>query len=1019
MHNTKKIISASLSAMLFCGLFAAQQATAQLSVVPNQTAAVLSSTIGGTGITITSPILTCSGQANGTFTVAPGTILGTGATTFDIGNGILLTTGKAIAAIGPEATLASTNDGTAGDPALATLALTPTVFDGCSLEFDFTAVGTSVSFNYIFGSEEYNHSTCGPYNDAFAFFISGPGIVGTQNMAIVPGTGTPGIPVTVNSVNSGVPGTGYTLANCTIMGPGSPFPAFFVDNTGGTRFTYKGFTTELAATHTVTPCSSYHLKMSVTDAGNTLYDSGVFIEAGSLTTPTITPGTVCVGATTPFTAPFAGGTWSSSNTGIASVNAATGVVTGVAAGTATITYGVSATCFLTTTVTVNGVLPASGNTSICIGTTTTLSDASPGGIWTSGNTFVATVNSVTGVVTGVSAGVATISYTLGSGCSATIVVTVNPTPSPVAGSPLLCIGYTMTLTDATPGGTWSSGTPAVATISPIGFVSPVTPGTTNITYTSAEGCPTVFPLTIQLQITSTLNAAVCQGDSYLFAGTTYTVAGTYTHTFITAVCDSGVTFNLTVHALSYTTLYDSICNGTTYDFNGTVLATAGTYTFGTTNIYGCDSTVTLNLFVKPIPPVPHVVTPVFYCQDQPAAPLSATGTGLTWYTVRTGGTGTTSTPVPLTTVPGATWYYVSQVLNGCEGPRDSVLVDVNSLPIALITTPRYSLCQYDTDTFAAAFITTASYTWTASGADIISSTTNDSAVVQFTNPGNHYVFLKVTNGACSATDSVLIQVVPPPEFSIYVQPNVCLGDTVVVAASFTTMGVTNCVWNFGDATIISGTSKVAAGPFYVTWGTTGHHFIEMHAAVGACVSKEVADTVDVHALPNAAFTYSAKNTLCEGDSVLFSALEKDYKWSYMWTPAHFFVNSNRPELYGKVEAAGNVTLDVTTEFGCKETYTTLIDAQKCCTLFFPNAFAPGTATRNAMFHPVTEGHHTIHELAVFNRWGQMVFNAASESTGWDGNYNGVPQDVGVYYYFVKYDCNGKTMEEKGEVTLVR
>ncbi len=249
----------------------------QLTISPTHPAAVLAAKLAGAGISISSPVLTCAGVANGTFVSV--------ATPITIDSGIVLTTGRAINTAGLETFLASTNNAAPGDPDLVTLAGTGT-FDACTLEFDFVPQGDTVSFNYQFGSEEYVNSTCGQYNDAFAFFISGPGITGLQNMALVPGTN---IPVTVNSINSGVPGPpgwpGFcNIANCTAMGPGSPFTAYYINNTGGTQVTYRGYTRKLRAFHQVTPCSTYHLKMSVADAANGLYDSGVFIEAGSLST---------------------------------------------------------------------------------------------------------------------------------------------------------------------------------------------------------------------------------------------------------------------------------------------------------------------------------------------------------------------------------------------------------------------------------------------------------------------------------------------------------------------------------------------------------------------------------------------------------------------------------------------------------------------------------------------------------------------------------------------------------------
>src|SRR6185436_12405903 len=98
-------------------------------------------------------------------------------------------------------------------------------------------------------------------------------------------------------------------------------------------------------------------------------------------------------------------------------------------------------------------------TQVCAGSTMTLTDGTPGGTWSSAAMGIATIGS-TGVVTGVSAGVTTITYSLGVGCDVTTLITVNPLPAtPVlTTSAVICVGSTATLTDASPGGTWVSGT---------------------------------------------------------------------------------------------------------------------------------------------------------------------------------------------------------------------------------------------------------------------------------------------------------------------------------------------------------------------------------------------------------------------------------------------------------------------------------------------------------------------------------------------------------------------------------
>ena len=268
----------NFSFLFFCCIFIVNHAFSQLVVTPGATAVTLASALAGPGVTILSPTLTCPTESNGTFT-SVGTPLA-------MSNGIVLTNGKASACAGPEGALVSYTTGGGSDPLMAPLLPAGTVIvDACYLDFNMVAQGDSIGFNYQFGSEEYRNAVCSIYTDVFAFFISGPGIVGTPNIATVPGTT---IPVEINSVNNGGLGTvgGAAHVNCTSLGAGSPFTTYYIDNTGGALMSYRGYTTKFRAVHAVTPCDTYHLHISIVDAGDAQYDSGVFLEGASLTTNT-------------------------------------------------------------------------------------------------------------------------------------------------------------------------------------------------------------------------------------------------------------------------------------------------------------------------------------------------------------------------------------------------------------------------------------------------------------------------------------------------------------------------------------------------------------------------------------------------------------------------------------------------------------------------------------------------------------------------------------------------------------
>ena len=132
-----------------------------------------------------------------------------------------------------------------GDSDLSNIAGTQS-YDACIVEFDSVPFNDTIQISYIFASEEYPEFVNSGYNDAFAFFISGPGISGTQNIARLPGTTTP---VSINNVNMGsyaCPGPSTGCTNC----------GFYIDNCNGTTIQYDGFTTAMIASSSVTPCQS-------------------------------------------------------------------------------------------------------------------------------------------------------------------------------------------------------------------------------------------------------------------------------------------------------------------------------------------------------------------------------------------------------------------------------------------------------------------------------------------------------------------------------------------------------------------------------------------------------------------------------------------------------------------------------------------------------------------------------------------------------------------------------------------
>lgn len=202
--------------------------------------------------------------------------------------------------------------------------------------------------------------------------------------------------------------------------------------------------------------------------------------------------------------------------------------------------------------------PITGSATVCIGQTTTLSSASSGGVWSSSSSSTATV-SATGVVTGISAGTVTITYTVTNGCGsadAMYTMTVNiPTSLPATtGIASVCVGTATTLTNTFTGGVWSSGNLAIATVNAGGLVSSLTAGTVNISYsyTNGVGCVsnairtvTVNPIPVATispsgsvvictGVSATLTASPLTGHTYQWQIAGTDIAGATSGTFVTS-----------------------------------------------------------------------------------------------------------------------------------------------------------------------------------------------------------------------------------------------------------------------------------------------------------------------------------------------------------------------------------------------------------------------------------------------------------------------------------------------------
>ena len=238
---------------------------------------------------------------------------------------------------------------------------------------------------------------------------------------------------------------------------------------------------------------------------------------------------VCYGTAITLTDLAPGGSWASSGPSVATVSPL-GVVTGLSPTLSTVNITYSSYTFSCGTATATHPVTVKpqpyagtilGNTTVCKLATTNLASLAPGGVWTSANTAIASVDINNGTVYGVSAGDVVITYSVTNSCGTatdTALVHVNDLPPAIGGVAILCAGVTAVLTNALPAGIWSSSNTAVATIDASGTVYGVSPGLTTITYAnSTTNCFITTPITVNLSlppsisITASTLSSVCAG----------------------------------------------------------------------------------------------------------------------------------------------------------------------------------------------------------------------------------------------------------------------------------------------------------------------------------------------------------------------------------------------------------------------------------------------------------------------------------------------------------------------------
>ncbi len=587
---------------------------------------------------------------------------------------------------------------------------------------------------------------------------------------------------------------------------------------------------------------------------------------------------VCVNSVTPaFTDVTAGGTWSVTPvTGTASITSG-GIVTGLTAGTVTVTYTITNSCgsiSATKSLTVNSLpatptITAGGPLTFCSGSNVLLT-SSPGTsyLWSTGAT--------TSSISVATSGNYSVQVTDGNGClsasSLTTAVTVNAlpaTPTISAGGPLIfCAGGSVTLTSST--GTsylWSTG----ATTSSI---TVTTGGSYSVTVTNAAGCK------------SATSAATLVTVNALPATPTISAGGSL------SFC-SGGSVTLTSSAGS---AYLWSNGATTQSINVT---SGGSYTVKVTDGNGCQSAssaatvVTVN--ATPATPTISAGGPLTFCTGSNVTLTSSTGSAYLW------SNGATTSSINVTT--GGSYTVQVTDANSCKSAVSvPAVVTVNTLPVvnagADVTIPNGTSTTLNATVSGTGPFT---YSWTPS-AQLVNATIEDPTTINLSSTTVFTLLATSTATSCFNTDNVIVTVSGSALSSVptAAPSTICAGTSVQLnAVASGGSGTYTYTWSSSPA----GFSSAVANPV-VNPSVTTVYYVAVNDGF-SIVNSQV--TVTVNALPaTPVITSGGPTTFCTGGSVtLTSSTGTTYLWS---------TGATTPSI--TVTTGGSYSVTVTNAAGC-------------------------------------------------------------------------------------------------------
>jgi len=570
------------------------------------------------------------------------------------------------------------------------------------------------------------------------------------------------------------------------------------------------------------------------------------------------------------------------------------------------------------------------------------------------------------------------------GCSNrdTVKVTVNNLATVSAGPDQdVCLGNSVKLTaTGTSSFVWTPTTGLSCTSCYNPTATPTATTTYFVTGTDTNGCSNTDTIVVTVRSLPKVNAgpdqSICSGHS----------------TYMSA---SGATTYIWAPASD---LACPTCANSKVNITGTT-----TFVLTGTDTYGCVDSDSVTITVNPSPIV-TVGPNAMICRGNAVTIRASGAQTYSWQPVSSLSCSSCDSAIANPTVT-TIYTVVGYAANGCTDTQQ-VKITVNQPPVINVTNDTV-LCNGDKIQLKAS----GAYTYSWSPAATLSCSTCAAPYADPSATTTYRVIGTDING-CIDSDNVTVTVLDKKQVVVGAGDSVCKGKSAQLYAS----GGTSYLWSPASGLNNNNVSDPIATPDT----TTTYKVIIKQSS---CFADSFYVTVLVY--PPISVNAGPDQTVIAGSSVQLQATATGAT-SYAWSPVNDLSCADCLDPTATPATTTTYTITVTNAGGCKATDDVTLNV-RCdkSQVFIPNTFTPNGDGVNDRFYASGKGVTIIKRFSVYNRWGQLVYNANNipindPTYGWDGTFKGEQVKPDVFVYIIDATCeSGEPIQLKGDISLVR